>query len=267
MHFQTYHLKSPWKAEAEDAYAIHPEAGLFAVMDGVTPLDAYKDGEGHNGAHIAANLFRASFEQGKSQTDLTQLILDANRQLRDRMMQAGIDLSILHELWSTCVAAVKLEPDVVRYAQLGDSMIVAVYHDGRIVAVTENRVRGVTQRAKLAREEARRRGEELPDESYYDIPHNRNQANRWLANCPDGYGVANGMETIDTHLQAGVLPRGELRHLLLLTDGLFHPELELTDACAELMRLGLERYAEVVIEAERRHDSPPDDRTCIWITM
>lgn len=262
-----FHKKSPLKDEAEDAYALHPAAGIFAVLDGVTPVHAYKDEYGHNGAYIAANLFKKSFEKSVPDMRLVDIITSTNRRLRELMMQAGADLMVLHELWSTCIAAVQIRGNSVHYAQLGDSMIVAVNRDGRISTISENRLHGISQRAKLARELARKEGALMPDESHYDIPLHRNQGNRWMANHPDGYGVANGMVEIGIHLQSGVLPAEELRHLLLITDGLFHPELELEDACARIIELGFEKYVDEVEAAERRKQLPPDDRTGILMTF
>ncbi|MDF2815480.1 MAG: stage sporulation family protein [Paenibacillus sp.] len=267
MHITHFHRKSPIKAEAEDAFALHPAAGTFAVMDGVTPLHEYRNDQGHNGAYLAANLLKACFEQSTPDVPLTNIITVANRLLREQMIAAHVDLSILHELWSTCVASVRIEDNCIHYAQLGDSMLVVVYRNGHIVAVTKNRVLGVTGRAKHYRRRARNEGVLLQDESFYEIPENRNAYNRWLANVPEGYGVMNGMEDIETHLQFGTLPLAEIKHVLLLTDGLFHPDLPLEQACMHMMELGYDAYADEVEAAERIKNAAPDDRTGIWISF
>jgi serine/threonine protein phosphatase PrpC len=217
---------------------------------------------------LASNLLKSCFEQAAPDIVLTDVITGANQLLREQMIKASVDMSILHELWSTCVAAVHVQKEVLHYAQLGDSMMVVVYRDGLVAAVTENRVVGVTDRAKHYRVLARDSGAPgIQDESYYEIPLNRNAYNRWMANIPEGYGVMNGMEDIGVHLQYGVLPIADLQHVLLVTDGLFHPEQPLEQACLRMIELGFEAYADEVEAAERKLAAVPDDRTGIWISF
>lgn len=267
MNVKHFHRKSPLKSEAEDAFTINADAGIYAVMDGVTPLHTYRDENGHNGAYLAANEFKANFEHSGPYSHLIDIFTYSNRCIREKMIEAGADLSIMHELWSTCVAAVQIQGNSVNFAHLGDSMIVAVYQDGRVATITENRVKGLSARAKQAREQARSEGAILPDESYYDVPLHRNQGNRWMANHPNGYGVANGMEEITIHLQSGQLQVAQLKHLLLLTDGLFHPALELEDTCRRIIEQGFEQYADEVVVAEQQIQALPDDRTGILISF
>ncbi|WP_127583905.1 protein phosphatase 2C domain-containing protein [Paenibacillus koleovorans] len=271
MRYTHFHLKSPLKAETEDAFAIQPATGIYAVLDGVTPLHDYRDAEGHNGAHIAAQLFKSKLERPDVDPamPLTDLVNAANRDLRQLMLKAGVDLTVLHELWSTCVAAVRVRETeaMVDFAQLGDSMIVAVYRDGTFKSLTENRVQGVTSRSAAYREAARRDGADLPDEAYFDIPKHRYAYNRTLANRPEGYGVANGMPDIGVHLQHGTIPLDGLSSLLLFTDGFFHPDYELEKAAPRMIELGFEAYVDEVVAAEKSKQAQPDDRTAIRLTF
>jgi hypothetical protein len=260
-----FNRKSPLKAHCEDAFFINSASGLFGVLDGVTPLHDFKDERGYNGAYIAANLFKDYFERAENDKTLAESVVEANRLLRERMLAYGVDVGIKHELWSTCIAAVHLRGDRIDYAQLGDSMIVAAYRDGRIAQLTENRVRGITERAKAYRETQRRGGADLPDESYYEVAKHRMIYNRWMANTPEGYGVANGMEEARHYMQTGTLDVAEIAGLLLMSDGLFFPGRDLAYTYRRIAEAGFETYANEVEQAERERGLAPDDRTGILL--
>jgi hypothetical protein len=264
MHILHFNKPSPLKREGEDALAVNSEGGFFGVMDGVTPLDSFQDEQGHNGAYLAANLFKSYLERSGEYGGLKERIIEANRQLRRMMDRQGIDPSIRHELWATCVAAAHVLPDgEVRYVQLGDCMVIARYVDGSIRVLTENRVRGAVERARAKREQERRNGLAGEDESKWQV--NKLAFSRYLANVPDGYGVANGMEEAADHIQSGTIAAGELTHLLLVTDGMYHPDEPLETTMELILREGFERYVERVEAAEQSKGMRPDDRTAILL--
>lgn len=261
MRIRHFNKPSPLKREGEDALAVNPESGFYGVMDGVTPLDSFQDEQGHNGAYLAANLFKAYLERPGEYGGLKERIVEANRQLRRMMDCRGIDPSIRHELWATCVAAAHVMPDgEVRYAQLGDCMVIARYVDGSVRVLTENRVKGAVERARAKRERERQSG--LAVEEW---PGNKLAYARYLANAPDGYGVANGMEEAADHIQSGTIAAGELTHLLMVTDGMYHPDEPLETTMELILREGFERYVERVEAAEQSKGMRPDDRTAILL--
>lgn len=257
---------SPQKREGEDAVAINEADGRFAVMDGVTPLNGFKDEDGHNGAYLAANMMKAEIERRTEGIPLREMILNANRNIHAAMKQYGLDVTVKHDLWATCVAAVQLTPDRIEYAQLGDSLVIAKLRDGTVQVLTENRVKGVSARAKAKRERDRSSGMEVNDESYYDDdPRHVFTYNRWMANTPDGYGVANGMEEAADYMQEGSLDLARLSHLLLVSDGMFHPELPLERTMELILKEGFEAYVARVEAAEAERQMRPDDRSALLL--
>ncbi|WP_274364131.1 protein phosphatase 2C domain-containing protein [Paenibacillus thermotolerans] len=265
MKIHAFSLASPLKRECEDAYFVNAEAGIYGVLDGVTPLHDFKDESGHNGAFLASNLFKAYFERLNRVDTLSDGIVQANRLLRNKMIEYRVDFSVKHELWSTCIAAVHIRSDTVSYAQLGDCMALARFADGTVRVLTENRVEGVSERARAKRERERNNGVELPDESFYDAPRNRWIYQRWMANTPDGYGVANGTDEVQEYIQSGSLQTSGLTHLLLMSDGMFFPGKSLETAFEMLLTSGFESYAEQVKQAEQASGLQPDDRTAILL--
>ncbi|MCA1010240.1 hypothetical protein [Halobacillus halophilus] len=115
---ETVNDTSPDKKESEDAWVINHEAGIYGVLDGATPLDDFQDEQGHNGAFLAARIFKEHFESLASNVDLTQEVREANSKLYHQMLAYGIDLSEGYKRWSTCVALVQVEETHVNYAHL-----------------------------------------------------------------------------------------------------------------------------------------------------
>jgi serine/threonine protein phosphatase PrpC len=265
MKVHVYSVKSPRKSECEDAYFINEKLGLYGVLDGVTPLHGYRDENGHNGAYIASRLFKEHFEQAEWLDKLENGIVEANRRLKQRMIDAGIDLSVKHELWSTCIVAVHIRDGFMHYAQLGDCMALVKKKDGAVVVLTENRVQGVSDRARAKRERDRALGLNVPDETYFDIPIHRMRYNRTLANTPEGYGVANGMDEAADYIQSGKVPLADVAFALLISDGMFHPEAPLETAFDFILRDGFADYAERIGRLERDAGLDPDDRTGILL--
>jgi hypothetical protein len=158
-------------------------------------------------------------------------------------------------------------PEQIHYVQLGDCMIVVRYKDGRIARVTENRVAGVRTRSKAKRERDRRNGVVLQDEAYYSewmnsIVYNRN----YMANTDEGYGVLNGMEEAVRYIQSGVIETGLLTDMLIVSDGMFHPDLTLEQTMEIVLQAGFESYVEQVEQAERSKAMNPDDRSAVLLS-
>jgi serine/threonine protein phosphatase PrpC len=265
MKIQVFSQKSPNKRECEDAYFVR-SSGCYGVMDGVTPIHDFKDEHGHNPAFLASNHFKAFFEQSLGLGSLSQMIIEANRQLKNKMLEYHMDLSVKHELWSTCIAAAHVSNGEVSYAQLGDSMVLVRDMDGTILVLTENLVSGLSVRAKAKRERGRRKGLSVPEERFYEEnPYHLHAYLRSLANGPEGYGVANGMDEVKDYIQYGTVQTSDLTHMLLITDGMFYPGKSLEDAFQMILDLGFERYIDQVERAELAKGLRPDDRTGILL--
>lgn len=268
MQIQHYSKPSPQKREGEDALLLNPVRNIYGVMDGVTPIAEYRDSNGHNGAYLASNTLKAYLERSDGDVvSLVDEVIAANSELRQAMLRSGIDIGIKHELWASCIAAVQVSPDGIRFAQLGDCMAVARYADGRVIVLTHNRVKGVSARAKAKRERDRQNGISVPDERTFAellpvMMYNRTH----MANTPEGYGVANGTEEAVGHIQSGLVPMEGLTHVLLVSDGMFHPDLPLETTVELILQEGFERYVERVEEVERDKSMNPDDRSAVLLS-
>ncbi|UVI29635.1 protein phosphatase 2C domain-containing protein [Paenibacillus spongiae] len=260
-----YQLQSPRKRECEDAYSIDREMKLFSVMDGVTPVCKYRSSEGHNAAYLAAQHFKACFEAAADSPDeghdLKELVLAANAGLWDLMVEAGVNMTRRYEYWATCVVAVWIKGNIIQYAQLGDSMIVAEYKDGRIEALTHDSVKGIQERAVRYRQTLRGQQVELPEEEEFLKDPLLTQFVRSMTNTPEGYSVANGMEEAADYIQYGEVDRSELQGLLLHSDGLYRPGVTAEQVYRQVSEQGLQAYIDQLLEEEIREGRYQDDKT------
>lgn len=254
------------KKVSEDAMVVNNEINVYGVFDGATPITPFKNADGMNGAYIASNLFRKYFKNHfRADKTLSEGIILANRRLMEEMKLNNIDINRPEELWSTCVAIVKIEKQKVSYAQLGDCMILAEYHNGKIKILTKDTVKDISIRAKKRRDKERKQGLILPDESYYHSIKNQLIYNRSMANTVDGYSVANGTEAVRKYIQSGSINSKNLRSILLISDGLFHPKFELIHSFKIIKGIGLEEYSKRLEMEELKSKTPSDDKTGIFI--
>jgi serine/threonine protein phosphatase PrpC len=261
--------KSPQKEECEDAYIINEDRKIYGVLDGSTPLSSYKDGSGHNGAFLAANLFKNYFEKldGMEKNSLVQDIIHCNELLRIKMEESQIDLMIKHHLWSTCVALVEIKGDRVEFAQLGDCMIIAGFKDRSIKVLTKDTVKGINRRARKKRNKDCQNGINVPKEEFFDNTQNAMIYNRSMANTPEGYSVANGMPEVKNYIQTGTIDRTQLAYLLLTTDGLFWPGKSYEYILEKIIEKGLTKYVEELTQELADKKLKIDDRTAIFLNF
>jgi serine/threonine protein phosphatase PrpC len=261
--------KSPQKEECEDAYIINEDRKIYGVMDGSTPLSSFKDETGHNGAFLAANLFKNYFEKldGTEKSSLVQDVIHCNELLHQKMEESQIDIEMKHHLWSTCVALVEMTGDRVEFAQLGDCMIIAGYKDGSTRVLTKDTVKDINRRAREKRNKDRQNGVNIPEESFFGNIQNALLYNRTMANTPEGYSVANGMPEVKNHIQTGTIDRTQLAYLLLTTDGLFWPGKSYEYILEKVIEIGLTKYVEELTQELLAKKLKIDDRTAILISF
>lgn len=267
MKLESYLRTAPHKSVSEDAIVLNEKINVYGVFDGATPLMPFTDENGRNGAYLASNLFKDYFFRlYRSNLSLVEGITAANRMLKEQMETYQVDQEKYEELWSTCAAIVKIEKDgTISYAQLGDCMIIAEFHNGMIKALTEDTVKGISKRAKLWREEQRKNGVNLPDEEYFkEIPHQL-IFNRSLANKPNGYSVANGKEEVVNFIQNGQEKVSEIKTLLMLSDGLFHPYESIEVTFKRIKQTSIEEYALELEQFEKENHIRHDDKSGILI--
>ncbi|MFD0711585.1 PP2C family serine/threonine-protein phosphatase [Paenibacillus sp. GCM10027626] len=257
--------KSFLKKEAEDAHCVNLAAGVFGVFDGVTPLYEYKDEKGHNGAFIASNLFKDHFNALQHPADPAEQLVQANRLLKKAMIAAEQDLTRKHRLWSTCAAVVAVNGHEAAFAQVGDCMIIARTKAGENVVVTRDSVKGNAERIRKKQAADRARGIFVPDEDYFEVPLHRQAYARWMANTPEGYSVANGMDEMADYIQRGVLDVAGLHYLLLISDGMVYPDQSFEAVLEQVLSIGIERYMLEMENWEKAHDVHPDDKTAVLL--
>jgi serine/threonine protein phosphatase PrpC len=257
------------KAVSEDSFVINDQLKVYGVFDGATPLVPFMDERGRNGAYLASNLFKNYFENDFSgDMSLFNGVIEANKRLMEKMKIYNVDMSCPENLWSTCVAVIKIEENQnISFAQLGDSMILAEHKSGVIEALTRDTVKDIGVRAKIRREKERSMGMPVPEESYYDDIKNQLLYNRRMANTPDGYPVANGTKEVCDYIYHDCIDARDLKSILLITDGLFYPNKDFNDIYRMINESGLEEYAIQLETYENNHNLRSDDKTGILIRL
>ncbi|MDM5428867.1 protein phosphatase 2C domain-containing protein [Bacillus mycoides] len=267
MKITTYQQKSPLKQECEDSFFCNEDKMIYGVCDGATPLVPFCDEEGHNGAYIASHLFASHFTSLREINSLQDEVAKANELLQNKMLEYKVDTRKKDHLWCTCIAAVQIEGEKLEYAQLGDCMIVAILQDGAIRVLTKDTVQGISKRAKKKREEDREKGLPVPEEHVFQDVQEQLKYNRYLANMPNGYSVANGMKEAMDYLQYGELQVAEVSGIFICSDGLFHPEWSLEQTVAYIRKNSIKEYVAIIERLEGENRIRPDDKTVIMIDL
>ncbi len=265
MGIKTYQQKSPLKHECEDSFFCNENKMIYGVCDGATPLVPFRDEKGHNGAYIASHLFASYFTSLRENHSLQVAVAKANEVLQSKMLEYRVDMRKKEHLWCTCIAAVQIDGEKIEYAQLGDCMIVAIFQNGTIQLLTKDTVKGISKRAKKKREEDRKKGLSVPEEHIFQDVREQLKYNRYLANMPNGYSVANGMKEAMNYLQYGELQVEELSGIFICSDGLFHPDWSLEQTVAYIKKNSIEEYVVIIEQLEGEQRIRPDDKTLIMI--
>ena len=256
------------KLESEDALIRNEKYAVYGVLDGSTPLVPYLDEFGHNGAYLAAHVLKEYFEADYDiSLSLKDNVEHANSRLRDVMLRKEVHLDNPAELWSTCIAVVAIEQNQLHFAQLGDSMILVRKRNGDINVLTENTITGLDQRAKAKRTRDRQNNVTVEAESHFSSLKERLFYNRTLANDPIGYSVANGMPAVNDRIQSGTIPLDDIGQVLVISDGLFHPDYSLEETFRLILNQGFDEYANLVLDSYRVKSRSEDDMAGIRLEL
>lgn len=259
--------KSPSKIESEDALLINDALGIYGVMDGATPIDSFKDENGHNSAYLAANLIKGYLESLEEISYLPDEVLKANSLLKHEMKANGINLTDKSQLWSSCVSAIQIKNNSLIYTSMGDTMILTCDNSNHINVLTVDSVKNISARAKLTRTINRYKGIDVPDEKHFLNQKNKIAYHRQMANTPNGYSVANGMEEAKDHMQYGMVDLDNLKHVLITSDGLFDPQNNIQDVYRKIEKDGLEEYVQKLSIYESDHGIKADDKTTLLLSF
>lgn len=240
----------------EDAIIYNPTTALYGVLDGVSSLVPYLNHKNEPGGHIAANLVKSYFESLTNIENLKDNIYIANESLREQMLKAKIDTQKKDELWGTALAIVRIQEDGVEFIQTGDCMILAVYEDREVRPLTWKQVSHLEAPAFNKWQEGVTKGLKSQKELQQTVI-DMIRKNRYQSNIDGGYGVLNGEIDAIRFLEYGKINSIYLKHLILLTDGMFWPTNLVPDqqsywgyVSESILNKGIKRYTQELIAIE-----------------
>lgn len=186
---------------------------VFGVFDGATSLTREKFTAGSTGGLLAAQTAARTFAQYDG--SLLDRVCEANRCIRNNMLQSGISLKERHRLWSTSLAVIRLDHGQMEYCQIGDSLILLIFADGSFKLVTpdldiDRKTLQMWQASPLA-----------PTSSIHTLLAEQIQQVRLQMNRD--YGVLNGQPEALDFIDHGWVSLEKVSDILLFTDGLFLP--------------------------------------------
>ncbi len=244
----------------EDALIINEPLQLFGVLDGATSLHPYRGPNNETGGYLASQIIKQYLEslaeEDVRDTNLKQLVIQANIRLRDKMVEAGIQLSDKTALWTSALALIRITDHYVDYAQVGDCMIAAVYNDDTIRTVSRDQVAHIDQQSKAIWEEAIGRGISKREE-LWELVKPVILGNKSKMNTMEGYSILSGEPELADFIEYGRINRIQLKSLLLVTDGLFphtesgrEPEDMIHQLTARIQSDSLTAYADWLFKLE-----------------
>ncbi|MFD1738645.1 hypothetical protein ACFSCX_19170 [Bacillus salitolerans] len=241
----------------EDSLIINNDIQVYGVADGVSSLVSFYDKDNRTGGYIASNEVKSYIESLTVSHSLLSDLEMINNRLLKKMLNNNINVLRKEHLWGTALAVVKVSEDSVEYAQTGDCMILAVYQDNsEIRPLTRLQVvhledvaiakwRRSVREGLTKREDLIKRVEDILI------------SNRLKSNTKDGYGVLNGEEEAIKYIEYGKINRTRLKHLLVMTDGLFLPKEIIPDQInyweyitKAILEKGIQQYALDLIKLE-----------------
>lgn len=184
------------------------DRNIFGVFDGATSLDGACFDGGLSGGAMASAIAGRAFLCNDG--PLGGLGAQANDSIRERMGRCGVDLSRRCGLWSASAAVVRLTEGGIEWFRTGDAQIVFVDAEGcfRVAAARDDHDYPTLSMI-------RERGRRHPDVQRL-IGTVRLGMNR-------DYGVLNGEREAEDFFLTGLEPVGNVRSVLLYTDGLDIP--------------------------------------------
>jgi len=202
----------------EDAIIMNEDQHIYGVVDGVSSLIPTQHHNTSSG-QVAAQLVTEHFISSSHSATLVERTLAANNQLRHMMIEAHTDIQDASAKWSAVHAVVQIGPHHIDWVQSGDCMIYAVYEHGFVRTISYDGVEVHDNRA-LSLWKRLNNMELIHGERPYEVT-TQLQRNRQYANQPDGYSVINGEPELLHHLESGRIARQGLKHLLMMTDGIY----------------------------------------------
>ncbi len=189
----------------------------FGVFDGVSRTTGYTDEHGKTGGYLAAQIAKEVFLQ--SDLPLVQTALLANKTIATAMEAKGVDTSKKENCWGTTMAVIDIDlsQQSFKWAQVADSLIVAIYRDGTHMQLIQDDYEHDRGMMLLWKELADKHTPDIRLVLDREIRDLRQDVNR-------KFGVLNGEPGVSTFIRTGGGSLEHVSHLLLFTDGLIPPK-------------------------------------------
>ncbi len=189
------------------------EDNIFGVFDGATSLTHETYEHGYTGGFLASNLAGEEFR--KNGGTMQQLAERANREIRKGMAERNVNMSSKRNLWSTGAAVVRIQDNMLEWAQIGDCRIVCIYDSGNFEFLCkcpdqDKETLSIWKEVGPSTEAA------IGVALHEQIAKVRCRMNL-------DYGVFNGEPEAINFLNTGTHNLAGVRNILLFTDGLLMP--------------------------------------------
>lgn len=192
---------------------------IYGVFDGFNSLDKYVDKYGKTGGQIAAMIARDEFH--KNDRSLKDLAREANRKIRERMVEYNVDTSKKGSLWGTIFAVGRIIDKSFEWMQIGDSLILVVYKDNsfKLLVNDYNHDKELLETWKELAERKKENIRELIKGPHLELRNKMNET----------YGCLTGEQKAISFLKSGRENLENVKAILFFTDGLFIPKEDPTE--------------------------------------
>lgn len=200
----------------EDHYVADIDSLVFGVFDGASPLSKWSSNDGKTGGYLASHIVGNTFLHAPVETSLARIALIANNRIVEAYHEHRITPADNTERFSTSAAVFSVMPEKIELLQIGDSVIIVEYRDGRCEAPLGYLDQDL---------ETMRQWRALTDAGRPDVREQLNKQIREVRNRANiDYGNLNGDPAAATFLQTAQLDRAHVKTILAITDGLFIPK-------------------------------------------
>jgi serine/threonine protein phosphatase PrpC len=186
---------------------------MFGVFDGATSLNRETYASGRTGGLLAAETAALAFRRNGA--SLLDLSARANRLIKEAMEEQKVDFAQKKNLWSTSGAVVRLHDDHFEWCQIGDCLILVLYHDGTHRLLADPPGHDV-ETLSLWKQLTPKTGECISEVLAEQILKVRHEMNIH-------YGVFNGEQQAMNFVRSGREELSGVSDILLYTDGLSLP--------------------------------------------
>jgi serine/threonine protein phosphatase PrpC len=235
----------------EDRVLVNEKKKVFGVFDGASSLNSYLSADSKTGAYVAAHIAGDTFAE--SNYDLKKTVLLANDNIEAAHRKAGIDTTSNANRFSTTAAVVRIKEKQVEILQIGDSIAIVIYRDGRVDVPLGYHDHDIDLMRSWRR---------LADQGVTDIRgHVAEGIIKLRESANHTYGLLNGDKSVKKFIAVKDIDVRDVATIIILSDGMYIPKAD-PDADEEWNQYaqlykegGLEKIYTTVREMEK---SDPD---------